>query len=72
MTPYWLIEHSGARPATWWTGRGACFTADANRALRFSRRQDADIAKEHLCPYGVAYRVTEHLDMAPTRPEEPQ
>jgi hypothetical protein len=57
----WLLEWSGRendRVCLWWHP-GPGWVRDANKAIRFSRRIDAeDYAKAHRMPH---YMVTEHL-----------
>lgn len=56
----WLIEFREANRPTWWDGRGPnTSTNDANDAIRFSRKQDA----ERVASLGFMkrkYIITEH------------
>lgn len=56
----WLIEADGS----YWNGHYAdsrSFTRDVNEAIRFSRREDADIVKHWLLQiHSFALRTTQH------------
>ena len=68
----WLIEKKVGGTAVWWCP-GECvipgFTIDSNRAVRFSRKEDADRVREKLMGEG-AY-VTEHVWHTASRPPVP-
>lgn len=56
----WLIEGDGV----YWDGHHADrrgFISDVNKAIRFARREDADVVKYHLLEaFSFALKVTEH------------
>ncbi len=62
MTKAWLIENhlTGSRTPVWWCG-GHMFSANANEAVRFARKQDAEKARLTIFD-GVEYMLvsTEH------------
>lgn len=61
----WLIERHDTSPITYLYYDGFFqWTPDANKALRFARREDADMVGGEA-PDGVAVRILEHIWSAP-------
>jgi hypothetical protein len=60
MTTAWLIEHTSY--PTWWTGRrgATLFSTDANEAVRFVRKEDAERVAGLIIPQ-ASTKVTEHM-----------
>lgn len=59
----WLVE-LGCSPPMWWTGRSHTpFSPNANAAIRFARREDAECAIAYLVKEGTrdGCKATEHL-----------
>jgi hypothetical protein len=59
----WLVE-LGCLPPQWWTGRaGDMFSGDANDAMRFARREDAEVAIAWLVEPGTrrGCKALEHM-----------
>lgn len=52
-------------PAKWWTGHSNGLSSDALRAVRFTRREDAEVVRDWLLDghriFNVPLQVTEHL-----------
>lgn len=44
----WLIERCLGGPALWWDGHGKDTFSGINHAVRFARREDAQIVLEHI------------------------
>ncbi len=69
----WLIEAAGPK---WWDGSGfttAAFVTDANKAMRFSRKADAQKAIIWLLPlFSQLLKATEHGWMDSQEEEEGQ
>lgn len=60
METAWLIEHNGGGMAIWWTGNGVSpFSPDANKAVRFCRKGDAEKVAALIVPNSTL-KATEH------------
>jgi hypothetical protein len=54
----WLIERSAGFDPMWWDGRGR-FVSDANDAVRFARKVDAERVIDYL-RFDNTVKATEH------------
>lgn len=71
----WLIEYNDTgRPATWmWSDKpeSMSLTGNAYQALRFARKEDAEMLLKYLNYNHYYYTVTEHIFYGES-PEPPQ
>lgn len=58
-TTCWLIEEANKTAIYWWSG-GPLSTTDAQQAIRFARREDAERVIQHL-PDGHFFKAVEHV-----------
>lgn len=71
----WLIERGqpeGQVPALWWAGESEQWTADANKAVKYSKETAERVITEHSRPGAPFGRATEHLFLGPQKPAPSQ